>query len=107
MMNVKKIIKWVCGIAAVLFAVGLLRIGSFVYVTKYRITAIDASLSDDGQHQLLYQSVGEPDVLYTLSFDGTVRPETDAAEDVLDEPAADLSALVAENNAGSSGRCGK
>ncbi len=60
-MKAKIIIKWGCGIAAVLFAAVLLLIGSFEYVTRLKITDIDSSISNDGQYELLYQSVGEPD----------------------------------------------
>ena len=60
-MKAKKIIKWVCGIAAVLLAAVLLLIGSFIYVTKYKKTDIDFSISDDGQYEVIYQAVGEPD----------------------------------------------
>lgn len=60
-MKAKKIIKWGCGIVAVLFAAVLLLVGSFVYVTKHKITDIDSSISDDGQYEVLFQNVGEPD----------------------------------------------
>ena len=59
--NAKKIIKRSCAVAAALFAAALLLLGSFVYVTRYKIADIDVSVSDDGSYEVLYQSVGEPD----------------------------------------------
>lgn len=53
--------KGVCGIAAVILAALLLLIGSFIYVTRYRITDIDTATSEDGQYEVIYQAVGEPD----------------------------------------------
>ena len=35
--------------------------GSYVYVTKYKITDIDSSVSPDGKYEVLFQSVGDPD----------------------------------------------
>lgn len=35
--------------------------GGFTYVTRYKITDIDSSISDDGQYEVIYQAVGEPD----------------------------------------------
>jgi hypothetical protein len=39
----------------------LLLTGSYVYVTKYKITDIDSSVSPDGKYEVLFQSVGDPD----------------------------------------------
>lgn len=60
-MNAKKTIRAVCKIAAGILAALLLLVGGFAYVTSYKITDIDSSVSDDGQYELLFQSVGEPD----------------------------------------------
>lgn len=60
-MKAKKIIKWGCGVAAVILAALLLLIGSFIYVTRYRITDIDAATSPDGTYEIVFQAVGEPD----------------------------------------------
>ena len=60
-MKAKKITKWVCGIAAVILIALLLLIGSFTYVTRYRITDIDTATSEDGQYEVIFQAVGEPD----------------------------------------------
>ena len=60
-MKAKKILKWVCGIAAVILAALLLLIGSFIYVTRYKISDIDAATSPDGEHEIVFQAVGEPD----------------------------------------------
>lgn len=44
------------------FAAGiLLLIGSFTYITRYKITDIDSSTSPGGDYEVLYQNVGEPD----------------------------------------------
>ena len=82
-MRAKKITKWGCRIAAVILATLLLLIGSFTYVTRYKITDIDTATSEDGQHEVIYQAVGEP-------------------ERTLDEPTADFSELVVENENGES-----
>ncbi|MBR3153951.1 MAG: hypothetical protein IKF10_02995 [Lachnospiraceae bacterium] len=60
-MKAKKILKWVCGIAAVILAALLLLIGSFIYVTRYKISDIDAATSPDSEHEIVFQAVGEPD----------------------------------------------
>ena len=60
-MKAKKILKWVCGIAAVILAALLLLIGSFIYVTRYKIADIDAATSPDGEHEIVFHAVGEPD----------------------------------------------
>ena len=50
------------GIIAAVFAAGiLLLIGSFTYVTGYKITDIDSSASPNGDYTVFYQNVGEPD----------------------------------------------
>ena len=60
-MKAKKIIKWGCGVAAVILAVLLLLIGSLIYATRYRISDVDAATSPDGKHEIVFQAVGEPD----------------------------------------------
>lgn len=60
-MKIKRSMKWICGSIAVVFAALLLLIGGFTYVTKYRITDIDTEASDDGQYEVIFQAVGEPD----------------------------------------------
>ena len=60
-MKARKIIKRLCGIAAVILAVLLLLIGIFVYDMRYRISDIDAATSPDGKHEIVFQTVGEPD----------------------------------------------
>lgn len=60
-MKARKIIKQLCGIAAVILAVLLLLIGSFIYDMRYRISDIDAATSPDGKHEIVFQAVGEPD----------------------------------------------
>ena len=44
-----------------LAAVFTLLIGGFIYVTRYRSTDIDAAVSPDGAHEIIFQAVGEPD----------------------------------------------
>ena len=39
----------------------LLLIGSFIYVTRYKISDIDVATSPDGEHEIVFQAVGEPD----------------------------------------------
>jgi hypothetical protein len=170
-MKAKKILKWGCGIAAVILAALLLLIGSFIYVARYRITEIDAATSPDGTYEIVFQAVGEPDwpfgysharivlkrngetvtkhkfdvandggvlhpenwsvrweencvkvmisgeeqpdAFYTYYFDGTVRHESLAVQELdnreavspemmFDEPTTDFSDLVAENEKGES-----
>ena len=57
----KRIFRWLCGIAALLFAAGILLIGSFIYSAEYQITAIDSELSADGRSRMIFQNVGGPD----------------------------------------------
>ena len=173
-MKTKRIIKWIFGIAAVILAALLLLIGRFIYVTRYRISDIDAATSPDGKHEIVFQAVGEPDwpfgysharivlkgngeivtkrkfdvandggvlhpenwsirweencvkviisgeeqpdAFYAFFFDGTVRHETLAVQELdnreavspemmFDEPTTDFSDLVAENEKGESIFC--
>ena len=60
-MKLRKKIVIFCSIFPVIFAAALLLISSYTYVTRYRITDIDSALSADGQYQVLFQAVGEPD----------------------------------------------
>jgi len=62
-MKLKKI-AWAAG---VILALMILAVGDFIYVTTYRITDIDVSLSPNGEHTLLLQSVGEPDFPFGYS----------------------------------------
>ena len=149
----------------------LLLIGRFIYVTRYRISDIDAATSPDGKHEIVFQAVGEPDwpfgysharivlkrngeivtkrkfdvandggalhpenwsirweencvkvkisgeeqpdAFYAFFFDGTVRHESLAVQELdnreavspemmFDEPTTDFSDLVAENEKGES-----
>ena len=170
-MKTKRIIKWICGIAAMILAALLFLIGSFVYATRYRISDVDAATSPDGKHEIVFQTIGEPewpfgysharivlkrngeivakrkfdvandggvlhpenwsvrweencvkvkisgeeqpDAFYTYYFDGTVRHESLAVQELdnreavspemmFDEPTTDFSDLVAENEKGES-----
>ena len=53
--------KLLLGMNTIILLALLLLIGSYVYVTKYKITDIDASVSPDGKYEVLFQSVGDPD----------------------------------------------
>lgn len=64
MKNQNKKKRWIIGILAALLGIVLLLLGSFVYVTKYRITDIDKSASPDGEYEVTYQNIGEPDFPY-------------------------------------------
>lgn len=39
----------------------LMIVGSFTYITRYRINPVDSSVSPDGKYELLFQQVGDPD----------------------------------------------
>ncbi len=56
----KKIMKFILGFVAVVFIIAV-RWGSFVYVSDYKITEADTSVSPDGTHNLVLQAVGEAD----------------------------------------------
>lgn len=47
-------------IAAIAFILTCL-VGSFVYVTRYKINPVDTSTSPDGTYELSFQQVGDPD----------------------------------------------
>lgn len=57
----KRYVKWICGIVSAILISVLLLIGCFVYITRYKITDIDTSVSPDNEYEVLYQNVGEPD----------------------------------------------
>ncbi len=60
-MAAKKIIKAVIIAAILIFLAALFFAGRFFYITRYKITDIDTSVSEDGNYFLAYQNVGEPD----------------------------------------------
>ncbi|WP_277935465.1 hypothetical protein [Parablautia muri] len=57
----KKIIKFILGFVAAVFIIIAVLWGSFVYVSDYKITEADTSVSPDGDHELVLQAVGEAD----------------------------------------------
>ncbi len=57
----KKIVKFISGFAAAAFIIIVVFWGSFVYVTDYKITKVDTSVSPDGTYELVLQAVGEAD----------------------------------------------
>lgn len=57
----KKIMKFVLGLVAVIFIIIAVFWGSFVYVSDYKITKADTSVSPDGTYELVLQAVGEAD----------------------------------------------
>lgn len=38
-----------------------LLLGSFIYITEYKVSDIDSEISADGNHEIIFQAVGEPD----------------------------------------------
>ena len=57
----KKVMKFVLGFVAVIFIIIAVFWGSFVYVSDYKITKADTSVSPDGTYELVLQAVGEAD----------------------------------------------
>lgn len=57
----KKVMKFVLGFVAVIFIIIAVFLGSFVYVSVYKITKADTSVSPDGTYELVLQAVGEAD----------------------------------------------
>lgn len=57
----KKIMKFILGFVAVVFIIIVVLWGSFVYVSDYKITKVDTSVSPDRTHELVLQAVGEAD----------------------------------------------
>ena len=57
----KKIIKFIAVFTIAAFIIIVVFWGSFVYVSEYKITKADTSVSPDGTHKLVLQAVGEAD----------------------------------------------
>ena len=57
----KKIMKFILGFVAVAFIIIVVLWGSFVYVSDYKITNVDTSVSPDETYELVLQAVGEAD----------------------------------------------
>ena len=57
----KRIMKFVFGFAAAVFLIIVVFWGSFVYVSEYKITKADTSVSPNGTYELVLQAVGEAD----------------------------------------------
>ena len=57
----KRIMQSVLGFVAVAFIIIAVFWGSFVYVSDYKITKADTSVSPDGTYELVLQAVGEAD----------------------------------------------
>lgn len=68
MKGLKKAVKIIFIIAAVIAAVLLLLYGIFVYMVRYAVDTVDESKSPNGKYTLLLQSVGSP--LFFSSADG-------------------------------------
>ncbi len=56
----KKLIKIILYIVGVLIVLAAVFWCSIVYVTEYKITTCDTTISPDGQYKLILQAVGEP-----------------------------------------------
>lgn len=59
--EMKKIMKFVLGFVAAAFIIIAVFWGSFAYVSNYKITKADTSVSPDGTYELVLQAVGEAD----------------------------------------------
>jgi len=59
--EMKKIMKFVLGFVAIAFIIIAVFWGSFAYVSDYKITKADTSVSPDGTYELVLQAVGEAD----------------------------------------------
>lgn len=57
----KKIMKFILGFVIATFIIIAVLWGSFVYVSDYKITTVDTSVSPDGTYELVLQAVGEAD----------------------------------------------
>ncbi len=57
----KKSMKVVLGVIAAVFIIAVVFWGSIVYVSDYKITKVDTSVSPDGTYELVLQAVGEAD----------------------------------------------
>lgn len=57
----KKIMKFILGFVAATFIIIVVLWGSFVYVSDYKITKVDTSVSPDETYELVLQAVGEAD----------------------------------------------
>lgn len=57
----KRLGKTALGVIAAVFAIAIVFWGSIVYVSEYRITTVDISVSPDGAYELVLQAVGEAD----------------------------------------------
>ncbi len=54
-----KTMKFIVGFVAATFIIIAVFLGSFVYVSNYKITKADTSVSPDGTYELVLQAVGE------------------------------------------------
>lgn len=57
----KKIVKFILGSVAAVFIIIVVLWGSFIYVSDYKITKVDTSVSPDKTYELVLQAVGEAD----------------------------------------------
>lgn len=57
----KKIVKFISGSVAAVFIIIVMLWGSFIYVSDYKITKVDTSVSPDKTYELVLQAVGEAD----------------------------------------------
>ena len=57
----KKIMKVILGVIAVVFIIIVVFWVSIVYVSDYKITTVDISVSPDETYELVLQAVGEAD----------------------------------------------
>ncbi|EOT44476.1 hypothetical protein [Enterococcus columbae] len=57
----KQILQWLIGVLLATILFGSILLGNFIYLTKYKMTTIDRSISPNGVYTLEFKSVGEPD----------------------------------------------
>ena len=60
--NVKKSsVRLILGAFVVFSLITAIIAGHFIYVTRYKTNVVASSASPDGQYELLFQQIGEPD----------------------------------------------
>lgn len=57
----KKSLKGSLSLIGIVFLIVAVLYGSFLYITKYKITDVGAETSIDGRYKVVFQQIGEPD----------------------------------------------
>ena len=97
--NIKKSsVRLILGAFVVFSFITAIIAGHFIYVTRYKTNVVASSASPDGQYELLFQQIGEPDWPFGYTHAGLVlKDESKTVAKLSFDVANDGGIIDAEN----------